>query len=151
MATGGVDAHQRAARRTNSGARLVALAASEQTARRVSPTIYAHLPPIGKRQHSSLRTRLPRSYNTGVGEVVLTRETSANPRAHMDKFEEIGQRLDQEIARLRRYVEEEVAPGTERRTARFLREVSDLLTDAARKLEARTANRDTPETKDAHS
>jgi hypothetical protein len=69
----------------------------------------------------------------------------------MDKFEEIGQRLDQEIARLRRYVEEEVAPGTERRTARFLREVSDLLTDAARKLEARTANRDTPETKDAHS
>ncbi len=61
----------------------------------------------------------------------------------MDKFEEIGQRLDKELARLRKYVEEEVAPGTEKRTARFLREVSELLTDAARKLEARnTASRD---------
>ena len=69
----------------------------------------------------------------------------------MDKFEEIGARIDQEVARLRRYVEEEVAPGTEKRTARFLREVSDLLTDAARKLEARTATREAEQTKDAHS
>jgi hypothetical protein len=69
----------------------------------------------------------------------------------MDKFEEIGQRLDKELARLRKYVEEEVAPGTEKRTARFLREVSELLTDAARKLEARTAGRDTGSPKDAHS
>lgn len=71
--------------------------------------------------------------------------------APMDKFEEIGARIDQEVARLRRYVEEEVAPGTEKRTARFLREVSDLLTDAARKLEARTATREAEQTKDAHS
>ena len=69
----------------------------------------------------------------------------------MDKFEEIGQRLDKELARLRNYVEEEVAPGTEKRTARFLREVSELLTDAARKLEARTAGRETGSTKDAHT
>jgi hypothetical protein len=69
----------------------------------------------------------------------------------MDKFEEIGQRLDKELARLRKYVEEEVAPGTEKRTARFLREVSELLTDAAKKLEARTAGRDTGSAKDAHS
>jgi len=69
----------------------------------------------------------------------------------MDKFEEIGQRLDNELARLRKYVEEEVAPGTEKRTARFLREVSELLTDAARKLEARTAGRETGSTKDAHT
>ena len=69
----------------------------------------------------------------------------------MDKFEEIGQRLDQELARLRKYVEEEVAPGTEKRTARFLREVSELLTDAARKLEARTAGRETGSTKDVHT
>lgn len=69
----------------------------------------------------------------------------------MDKFEELGQRLDKELARLRKYVEEEVAPGTEKRTARFLREVSELLTDAARKLEARTAGRDTGSAKDAHS
>ena len=69
----------------------------------------------------------------------------------MDKFEEIGQRLVKELARLRKYVEEEVAPGTEKRTARFLREVSELLTDAARKLEARTAGRETGSTKDAHT
>jgi hypothetical protein len=69
----------------------------------------------------------------------------------MDKFEEIGQRLDKELARLRKYVEEEVAPGTEKRTARFLREVSDLLTDAASKLEARSAGRETRSTKNAHS
>ena len=69
----------------------------------------------------------------------------------MDKFEEIGHRLDKELARLRKYVEEEVAPGTEKRTARFLREVSELLTDAARKLEARTAGRETGSAKDAHS
>ncbi len=69
----------------------------------------------------------------------------------MDKFEEIGQRLDKELARLRRYVEEEVAPGTERRTARFLREVSELLTDAASKLEARTTTRENEPAKNAHS
>jgi hypothetical protein len=69
----------------------------------------------------------------------------------MDKFEEIGARLDHELGRLRRYVEEEVAPGTERRTARFLREVSDLLTDAARKLESRTTDRETQAAKDVHS
>jgi hypothetical protein len=70
---------------------------------------------------------------------------------NMDKFEEIGQRLDKELARLRKYVEEEVAPGTEKRTARFLREVSELLTDAARKLEARNTARETPAAKDTHS
>ena len=59
----------------------------------------------------------------------------------MDKFEEIGRRIDEEVARLRRYVEEEVAPETERRTASFLREVSAKLNDAAAKLEARTAAR----------
>jgi hypothetical protein len=69
----------------------------------------------------------------------------------MDKFEEIGQRLDKELARLRKYVEEEVAPGTEKRTARFLREVSELLTAAASKLEARSAGRETGSTKNPHS
>lgn len=59
----------------------------------------------------------------------------------MDKFEEIGRRLDEEMARLRRYVEEEVAPETERRTAQFLREVSQKLTEAAAKLESRNAAR----------
>lgn len=92
-----------------------------------------------------------RSYNTGVGEIVWISRSESAAEAYMDKFEEIGQRLDQELTRLRRYVEEEVAPGTEKRTARFLREVSELLTDAAAKLETRTAARENQSAKDAHS
>jgi len=45
---------------------------------------------------------------------------------------------------LRRYIETEVAPETERRSAEFLREVSAKLSDAASKLEARNARRNTP-------
>jgi len=64
----------------------------------------------------------------------------------MDKFEEIGRRLDEELTRLRKYVEDEVAPETERRTAQFLREVSEKLAEASKKLEARVANRQPPNT-----
>jgi hypothetical protein len=59
----------------------------------------------------------------------------------MDKFEEFGRRLDEELSRVRRFVEEEVAPETERRTAQILREVSQKLTEAAAKLESRYAAR----------
>lgn len=59
----------------------------------------------------------------------------------MDKFEEFGRRLDEDLARLRKYLEEEVAPETERRTAEFLREISQKLTEAAAKLEARYNSR----------
>jgi hypothetical protein len=59
----------------------------------------------------------------------------------MDKFEEFGRRIDEELTRLRRFVEEEVAPETEKRTASFLREVSSKLSEAASKLEARQAAR----------
>lgn len=59
----------------------------------------------------------------------------------MDKFEELGRRLDEELTRMRKYLEEEVAPETERRTARFLREVSEKLAEASQKLEARVAAR----------
>jgi hypothetical protein len=59
----------------------------------------------------------------------------------MDKFEEIGRRLDEELTRLRKYVEDEVAPETERRTAQFLREVAEKLAEASRKLESRVAAR----------
>jgi hypothetical protein len=62
----------------------------------------------------------------------------------MDKFEELGRRLDEELTRLRKYVEDEVAPETERRTAQFLREVSEKLAEASKKLETRVANRKTP-------
>jgi hypothetical protein len=38
-------------------------------------------------------------------------------------------------------LEEEVAPETERRSAQFLREVSEKLAEASKKLEARVAAR----------
>jgi hypothetical protein len=59
----------------------------------------------------------------------------------MDKFEEVGRRIDEELLRLRKFVEEEVAPETERRAAEFMREVSEKLTAAAAKLEARVSGR----------
>jgi hypothetical protein len=61
----------------------------------------------------------------------------------MDKFEEIGRRIDDEVARLRKYLDEEVAPETERRTASFLRDVSGKLSEFATKIEERTARRST--------
>ena len=57
----------------------------------------------------------------------------------MDKFEEFGRRIDEELTRLRKYIDEEVAPETEKRTAEFLREVSEKLTQAASKLESRNS------------
>ncbi|HEY2459842.1 MAG TPA: hypothetical protein VGI16_03505 [Candidatus Acidoferrum sp.] len=63
----------------------------------------------------------------------------------MDKFEEFGRRLDEELTKLRRYVENEVAPETERRSAEFLREVSAKLSETAAKLEARLAARKPPQ------
>jgi len=59
----------------------------------------------------------------------------------MDKFEELGRRLDDELARLRKWVEEEVAPETEKRSAQFLREVSEKLAEVSRKLESRVEAR----------
>jgi hypothetical protein len=59
----------------------------------------------------------------------------------MDKFEEFGKRIDEELQRFRHFLEDEVAPETERRGAIFLREVSEKLGDAAKKLEARNAAR----------
>jgi len=65
----------------------------------------------------------------------------------MDKFQEIGQRLDEELKRLQKFVEEEVAPETEKRTAIFLREVSEKLTEAAGWLEKRRATRENDSSK----
>jgi hypothetical protein len=59
----------------------------------------------------------------------------------MDKFEEVGRKLDAELGRLRTFVENELAPETEKRTAQFLREVSEKLTEAASWLEARRSGR----------
>lgn len=65
----------------------------------------------------------------------------------MDKFEEMGRKLDEELTRLRRFVEDELAPETEKRTAQFLREVSEKLTEAAGWLDARRTPRETDKTK----
>ena len=79
----------------------------------------------------------------------------------MDKFEEFGRRIDEEISRLKRidsfetfgkhvdeelqrvknFVKDDVAPETEKRTAQFLREVSEKLTEAAAWIEAHNAAR----------
>lgn len=59
----------------------------------------------------------------------------------MDKFEEFGRRIDEEMNRLRKYLDEEVAPETERRTASFLRDISGKLSEFAAKIEARTERR----------
>ena len=62
----------------------------------------------------------------------------------MDKLEEVGRKLDEELTRLRKFVEEDLAPETEKRTAIFLREVSEQLTEAAGWLEARRAAKTPP-------
>jgi hypothetical protein len=59
----------------------------------------------------------------------------------MDKFEEFGRRIDEELGRIRQYLEHEVAPETEHRTAAFLREAAKKLEEAAAKVEARSAAR----------
>src|SRR6267142_1003735 len=59
----------------------------------------------------------------------------------MDKFEEFGKRIDEELECVKSFVKEEVAPETEKRTAQFLREVSEKLTEAAAWIEARNAAR----------
>ena len=78
-----------------------------------------------------------RSYNTEIA-------ACGPANTPMDKFEEFGKRIDEELTRLRRYIEQEVAPETERRSAEFLREVSQKLSEAASKLEARMASRRNP-------
>jgi hypothetical protein len=62
----------------------------------------------------------------------------------MDNFKEIGRRIDAEMERLRRYVDQELAPETEKRTASFLRDVSGKLDQLAAKLEARMERRNPP-------
>jgi hypothetical protein len=56
-------------------------------------------------------------------------------------FEDFGKRVDEELARVKSFVKEEVAPGTEKRTVLFLREVSEKLSEAAAWIEARNTAR----------
>jgi CHASE3 domain sensor protein len=66
----------------------------------------------------------------------------------MDKFEEMGRKLDEELTKLRRFVEDDLTPETEKRTAQFLREVSEKLTEAAGWLDARRSARDDSKSKE---
>ena len=59
----------------------------------------------------------------------------------MNNFEDFGKRVDEELARMKAFVKEEVAPETEKRTAEFLREVAEKLSEAAGWIEARNAAR----------
>ena len=64
----------------------------------------------------------------------------------MKNFEDFGKRVDEELARLRTFMKEDVAPETEKRTAEFLREVSEKLTEAASWIEKRNAARSSRKT-----
>jgi hypothetical protein len=66
-------------------------------------------------------------------------------------FEDFGKRVDEELARVKNFVKEDVAPETEKRTAQFLREVSERLAEAASKIEARNAARAAQPPKDTQS
>jgi len=59
-------------------------------------------------------------------------------------FEDFGRRVDEELHRVKSFVKDEVTPETEKRTAQFLREVSEKLSEAASWIEARNA-KGTPE------
>ena len=85
-----------------------------------------------------LASHAPRSYNTEFA--AFYRERGA-VGINMDKFEDFGRRIDEELTKLRQYIDKEVAPETEKRTATFLREVSEKFTQFATKLESRTAAR----------
>jgi len=67
----------------------------------------------------------------------------------MKNFEAFGKRVDEELERLKTFMTEDVAPETERRTAQFLREVSDKFGEAANWLEQRNAARNSQKTQDS--
>ena len=59
----------------------------------------------------------------------------------INNFEDFGRRVDEELTRVKSFVKEEVAPETEKRAAQFLREVSEKLAEAAGWIETRQAAR----------
>jgi hypothetical protein len=59
----------------------------------------------------------------------------------IDSFEDFGKRVDEELKRVKSFVKEEVTPETQKRAAQFLREVSEKIGEAASWIEARHAAR----------
>jgi len=60
---------------------------------------------------------------------------------NINSFEDFGRRVDEELKRVKDFVKDDVAPETEKRTAQFLREVSEKIAEAAKWVEARNAKR----------
>jgi hypothetical protein len=67
----------------------------------------------------------------------------------INNFETFGKHVDDELNRVRTFVKEDVAPETEKRTAQFLREVSEKIGEAAAWVEARNASRSGQDTKNS--
>ena len=67
----------------------------------------------------------------------IDEEVAKLKRIH--SFEDFGKRVDEELARVKAFVTEDAAPETEKRTAQFLREVSEKFAEAASWLEQRHA------------
>ncbi len=65
----------------------------------------------------------------------------------IDSFEDFGKQVDEKLERVKQFVSEDVAPETEKRTAQFLREVSEKLTEAATWIEKRRAEKESSSTK----
>ena len=59
----------------------------------------------------------------------------------INNLETFGRHVDEELQRVKSFVKEDIAPETEKRTAQFLREVSEKLTEAASWIEAHNAAR----------
>lgn len=60
----------------------------------------------------------------------------------MTNFEEFGRRVDEEVEKLRQYIESQFKPNAERRTAEWLRAAARKLADAAAEIERRSAAKD---------
>lgn len=61
---------------------------------------------------------------------------------NIDSFEDFGKQVDEKLASVKQFVSDDVAPETEKRTAEFLREVSEKLAEAAGWLEKRRTARE---------
>jgi hypothetical protein len=61
--------------------------------------------------------------------------------AIMDSWEDIGKKLDEEFARVRKLIETEIKPTTQRKTADALREAAVRLNKAADKLDENLKNK----------
>jgi tRNA(Phe) wybutosine-synthesizing methylase Tyw3 len=56
-------------------------------------------------------------------------------------FEDIGKRIDQELERLRIFVDQELKPTTQKKTSAALRKASERLAKLADEIESRLAEK----------